>query len=154
MRIKGLRPPAPGNRGGFRTWRGSPHGSSESLRSFAGSSRPPRGSFEGRITAWPIRPVSVSKVLGRTEKTVRAWASEGALGIARTEPRVLLDPLSVHTVLHLVEGLRAAGQTRGLLDEVYRRLSDTSLIESKDLQESLGQMRQGQGEVVRARPSA
>ena len=77
-----------------------------------------------------------------------------ALGIARTEPRVLLDPLSVHTVLHLVEGLRAAGQTRGLLDEVYRRLSDTSLIESKDLQESLGQMKQGQGEVVRARPSA
>ena len=102
----------------------------------------------------PIRPVSVSKVLGLTEKTVRAWASEGALGIARTKPRVLLDPLSVHTVLHLVEGLRAAGQTRGLLDEVYRRLSDTSLIESKDLQESLGQMKQGQGEVVRARPSA
>lgn len=93
-------------------------------------------------------------MLGLTEKTVRAWASEGALGIARTEPRVLLDPLSVHTVLHLVEGLRAAGQTRGLLDEVYRRLSDTSLIESKDLQESLGQMKQGQGEVVRARPSA
>jgi hypothetical protein len=133
----------------------------EMLEAFAGNLPDPTQRAEQLRVAMdlisdlgPIRPVSVSKVLGLTEKTVRAWASEGALGIARTEPRVLLDPLSVHTVLHLVEGLRAAGQTRGLLDEVYRRLSDTSLIESKDLQESLGQMKQGQGEVVRARPSA
>jgi hypothetical protein len=102
----------------------------------------------------PIRPIAVSRVLGLTEKTVRAWASEGALNIVSTQPRVLLDPLSVHDVLHVVEELRGAGRTRGLLDEVHRRLSDASLLESADLHEGLKQMHQGQGEVVRARPSA
>ncbi len=133
----------------------------EMLEAFAGNLPDPMQQAEQMRVAMdlisdlgPIRPVAVSKVLGLTEKTVRAWATEGALDIALTEPRVLLDPLSVHTVLHLVEALRAAGQTRGLLDEVYRRLSDASLIESADMQESLRQMRQGQGEVVRTRPRA
>lgn len=133
----------------------------EMLEAFAGNLPDPSQQAEQMRVAMdlisdlgPIRPVAVSKVLGLSEKTVRAWATEGALDIALTEPRVLLDPLSVHTVLHLVDGLRAAGQTRGLLDEVYRRLSDASLIESADMQESLDQMRQGQGEVVRTRPRA
>lgn len=133
----------------------------ELLESLAGSLPDARQQAEQRRVAieiisdlGPIRPAAVSSLLGLTVKTVRAWAAEGVLGICRTEPRVLLDPVSVHTVLHLVDDLRAAGQTRGLLDEVYRRLADAALLERPDMQESLRQMKHGQGGVVRARPDA
>ena len=54
---------------------------------------------------------------------------------------------------HLVGDLRRAGQKRGLLDEVFRRLADDALAERDDLAESLAQMRRGAGRVVRPAPS-
>jgi hypothetical protein len=56
-------------------------------------------------------------------------------------------------VSHLVGDLRRAGQKRGLLDEVFRRLADDALAERDDLAESLAQMRRGAGRVVRPAPS-
>jgi hypothetical protein len=53
-----------------------------------------------------------------------------------------------------VSDLKQAGMTRGLLDEVYRRLMDQSLLDREDLQESLDQMRRGEGRIVRAKPRA
>lgn len=104
-------------------------------------------------SADPIRPVTAAKILGLTEKTVRAWVSEGVLTARSTQPRLLLEPSRVHAVLRLLRQLREAGRTRGLLDEVYRRLSDEALLGREDLQESLDQMRRGDGELVRGRAS-
>lgn len=96
----------------------------------------------------PVRPVIVARLLQLNEKTIRAWSEEGVLAKASDSPRLLLDPEQVHRVWHLVRELRAAGKTRGLLDEVYRRLSDAALLQRADLQESLGQMRRGEGSVL------
>ena len=57
-----------------------------------------------------IRPVIAARILGLSEKTVRAWAAAGVLAVARRSPRLLLDVRSVHAVSHLVSELRAAGQ--------------------------------------------
>ncbi|NQW73183.1 MAG: hypothetical protein HQ453_10665 [Actinobacteria bacterium] len=102
----------------------------------------------------PLRLTIVGKILGLMDKTAREWAREGALRIEIHDPRMLIDPLSVHTVFHLVKELRAASQTRGLLASVSRRLANAALLESTDLQGSLGHMRHGQGEIARLRPSA
>lgn len=102
----------------------------------------------------PLRPVVAATVLEMTEKTVRAWASEGVLTVRQHTPRLLLDADRVHEVWHLVRDLRQAGKTRGLLDEVYRRLADASLLDREDLRESLGQMKRGEGRVVRTKPRA
>ena len=102
----------------------------------------------------PLRLVVVGKLLGLMEKTAREWAKEGALRIEIRDPRVLIDPLSVHTVFHLLKELRAAGQTRLLLSSVTRRLADAALLETSDPRGSLEQMRHGQGEIARLRPSA
>jgi len=97
----------------------------------------------------PVRPVIAAGLLELTEKTVRAWVHEGVL-TARTErPRLLLDPARLHDVWHLVQELKASGQNRGLLDEVYHRLADAALLEREDLHLSLEQMRRGEGRVVR-----
>ena len=98
----------------------------------------------------PVRPVVASELLDLTEKTVKAWAREGVLAIHSQEPRMLLDTVRLHEVLHLVSDLRRAGKTRGLLDEVHRRLSDQSLLERTDLAASLDEMRSGKGRVVRS----
>jgi tRNA A37 N6-isopentenylltransferase MiaA len=97
----------------------------------------------------PVRPVVASELLDLTEKTVKAWAREGVLAIHSQQPRMLLDTVRLHEVLHLVADLRRAGKTRGLLDEVHRRLSDQSLLERTDLAASLDEMRSGKGRVVR-----
>ncbi|KOV85698.1 hypothetical protein [Nocardia sp. NRRL S-836] len=97
----------------------------------------------------PVRPVVAGELLDMTEKTVKAWAREGVLAIHSQEPRMLLDTVRLHEVLHLVSDLRRAGKTRGLLDEVHRRLSDRSLLERTDLAASLDEMRSGRGRVVR-----
>lgn len=102
----------------------------------------------------PVRPVIAADVLGLAEKTVRAWANEGVLAVKQATPRLLLDAERLHEVLHLVQDLRAAGKQRGLLDEVYRRLHDGALLDREDLQESLEEMRRGEGEVIRPRPAA
>ncbi|GAA3663916.1 hypothetical protein C8D88_10179 [Lentzea atacamensis] len=97
----------------------------------------------------PVRPVVAGELLDLTEKTVKAWAREGVLAIHSQEPRMLLDTVRLHEVLHLVSDLRRAGKTRGLIDEVHRRLSDQSLLDRSDLAASLDEMRSGRGRVVR-----
>jgi hypothetical protein len=96
-----------------------------------------------------IRPVIAARLLGLSEKTVRAWAAQGALTVAQRTPRLLLDVQSVHVISHIVRDLRALGKDRDLLDEVWRRLSDAALLERPDFSESLGQMRRGEGAVLR-----
>jgi hypothetical protein len=96
-----------------------------------------------------IRPVIAARLLGLSEKTVRAWAAAGVLAVAQRSPRLLLDVRSVHVVSHLVSELRAAGQDRDLLDQVWRRLEDAVLLDREDLHESLAQMRRGEGRVLR-----
>ena len=96
-----------------------------------------------------IRPVIAARLLGLSEKTVRTWAAQGALTVAQRTPRLLLDVQSVHVISHVVRDLRALGKDRDLLDEVWRRLSDAALLERPDLSESLGQMRRGEGTVLR-----
>jgi DNA-binding transcriptional MerR regulator len=104
--------------------------------------------------ASPVRPRTAAEILGLTEKTVRSWVSEGVLTAAAQSPRLLLDPARLHDVWHLVRDLREAGKTRGLLDEVHRRLVDQTLLNREDLAESLEQMRRGEGAVLVPRPSA
>lgn len=96
-----------------------------------------------------IRPVIAARLLGLSEKTVRAWAAQGALTVAQRTPRLLLDVQSVHVISHIIRDLRALGKDRDLLDEVWRRLSDAALLERPDFSESLGQMRRGEGTVLR-----
>ena len=96
-----------------------------------------------------IRPVIAARLLGLSEKTVRAWAAAGVLTVARRSPRLLLDVRSVHAVSHLVSELRAAGQDRDLLDQVWRRLEDAALLDRADLRESADQMRRGEGRALR-----
>jgi hypothetical protein len=96
-----------------------------------------------------IRPVIAAKLLGLSEKTIRAWATAGVLAIARPSARLLLDVQSVHAVSHLIRELRAAGHDRDLLDQVWHRLSDSALLDRDDLRESLSQMKRGEGRVLR-----
>ena len=96
-----------------------------------------------------IRPVIAARLLGLSEKTIRAWASEGVLATAQRAPRLLLDLRSVHEISHIVSELREHGRDRDLLDEVWRRLNDAALLERADLQESIAQMHRGEGRVVR-----
>ncbi|MEU4764873.1 hypothetical protein AB0H12_16595 [Actinosynnema sp. NPDC023794] len=97
----------------------------------------------------PVRPVVAGELLELTEKTVKAWAREGVLAIHSQEPRMLLDAVRLHEVLHVVSDLRRAGKNRALLDEVHRRLSDATLLDRDDLVTSLEQMHRGEGRVVR-----
>lgn len=102
----------------------------------------------------PVRPRIASSLLDISEKTVRAWANQGVLHEAGKASRTLkLDPQRLHEVLHIVRDLRAIGHDRGLLEAVWHRLSDSSLLEREDLAESLAQMRRGEGRVLRPRPS-
>jgi hypothetical protein len=99
-----------------------------------------------------VRPVIAATLLGISEKTVRAWADAGILKMASQEPRLVLDLASVHTVHHLVRELRAGGRDRDLLDAICQRLPDQALLDRDDLAESINQMRQGQGRVLRPPP--
>jgi hypothetical protein len=96
-----------------------------------------------------IRPVIAARLLGLSEKTVRAWAAAGVLTVAQRSPRLLLDVRSVHAVSHLVSELRAAGQDRDLLERVWHRLEDAALLDRADLRDSLDQMRRGEGRALR-----
>jgi DNA-binding transcriptional MerR regulator len=103
-------------------------------------------------SAAPMRPRVAAELLGLSEKTVRAWVEESVLLRAETSsPRLLLDVQRVHDVLHLVNDLREAGNTTGLLDEVYRQLVDASWLDREDLEESLRQMRRREGAVLTTR---
>lgn len=94
--------------------------------------------------AAPVRPRVAASILGLSEKTVRAWVRHDLLTVTVREPRVLLDPERLLTVLRLVHDLREAGRQHGLLDEVWRRISDAETLERADVQEGLAQMRRGE----------
>jgi len=96
-----------------------------------------------------VRPVIAARLLGLSEKTVRAWAAQGLIAAAQRTPRLLLDLQSVHQVSHIVRELREHGKDRDLLDEVWRRLHDSALLERADLQESIEQMHRVEGRVLR-----
>jgi hypothetical protein len=97
-----------------------------------------------------VRPVIAAKILGLSEKTVRAWAAAGLLSATQRSPRLLLDVPSVHAISHVLREIRADGLDRDLLEHVWRRLEDQALLDRADLQESIEQMHQG--EVVVLRP--
>jgi hypothetical protein len=96
-----------------------------------------------------IRPVIAARLLGLSEKTIRAWAADGVLIVVQRKPRLLLDVHSVHVISHILRDLRAADRDRDLLEEVWRRLNDSALLDRNDLRESLQQMRRGDGRVLR-----
>jgi hypothetical protein len=108
-----------------------------------------RADFED---AEPVRTVIAAKLLGISEKTVRAWVDAGVLKAASERPRLVLDLASVHTVGHLLDELRAPGKDRDLLDAVWHCLIDRSVLDRDDVAESFEQMRRGQGRVLRHRP--
>lgn len=95
----------------------------------------------------PVRVIAAAKLLNISDKTVRNWVEEGVLAAATSAPRLLLDTNVLHAVLHTVNEVRAAGKTRALLDEVYRRRVDATWLQREDLAESLDQMRRGEGVV-------
>lgn len=101
------------------------------------------------LAAWPsVRPRAAARILQLSEPTIRKWVQEGVLRAAEgPTTRLLIDTNVLHAVSHVVKDVRAAGSTRALLDEVYRRLVDSSWLEREDLAESLEQMRAGQGTV-------
>lgn len=100
----------------------------------------------------PVRPSIAADLLSLSEPTIRAWVKEGVLAPAASERRLLLDPERLHQVFHVVQALREAGKTQGLLDAVYRRLVDSAWGDNDDLVESLAQMRRGEGQRVRTAP--
>ena len=87
-----------------------------------------------------VRPVIAARILGLSEKTVRAWADAGLLATAQRSPRVLLDVPSVHRVSHVLRELREEGLERDLLEHVWHRLEDQALLDRKDLRDSIGQL--------------
>jgi len=110
---------------------------------------------EDVATAQPLRPRIAAELLGLSEKTVRTWVDEGVLApAADPSSRLLLDPKQLYLVLRVVTELRAAGQNRDLLDEVYHRLVDETWLTRSDLTESLKQMARGEGTTLVAKPSA
>jgi hypothetical protein len=105
-----------------------------------------------RLASAPGMRLSIAaSVLALSEPTVRAWVERGIFKVRSRKPRLLLDPASVLEVRQLVADLRAAGQTSGLLDEVYNRLADEQELADPELAESLEQMRRG--EYVVRRPA-
>jgi hypothetical protein len=91
-----------------------------------------------------VRPPVAAQILQLSEKTVRAWQAENVLVAVQAKPRLTLRFDRLHEVLHLVRDLREAGRTAGLLDEVYRRLSDAHWQDNADLAESLAAMQRGE----------
>ncbi|HEV3382832.1 MAG TPA: hypothetical protein VG142_17855 [Trebonia sp.] len=74
-----------------------------------------------------VRPVIAAKILGLSEKTVRAWEDAG----------------------HVLRELREEGLERDLFEHVWRRLEDQSLLDREDLRESIGQLLRGDVVVLR-----
>jgi hypothetical protein len=93
--------------------------------------------------AAPVRVPIAARILLVSDKTVRAWAEEGLLTSRVGRPRLLLDPERLHTVLHFLGDLRAAGQDRDFRDNLWNRLNDAALLDRTDLAESLAQMNVG-----------
>lgn len=93
----------------------------------------------------PVRVEIAARLLGVSDKTVRAWVDAGLLFAAQEKPRLLLDPVRLHEVVHLAEDLRAAGRkNRELLDLIWYRLHDEAWLDDPDLMEGLAQMARGE----------
>jgi hypothetical protein len=99
-----------------------------------------------------VRPVIAAKILGLSERTVRAWAAAGLLTARQQSPRLLLDVPSVHAISHVLREIRADGLERDLLEHVWHRLEDQALLDRADLRESIDQLQRG--DVVVLRPLA
>jgi hypothetical protein len=99
-----------------------------------------------------VRPVIAARILGLSEKTVRAWADAGLLATTQRSPRLLLDVPSVHRVSHVLRELREQGLERDLLGHVWHRLEDQALLDRKYLRDSVDQLLNG--DVVVLRPLA
>jgi hypothetical protein len=97
-----------------------------------------------------VRPVIAAKILGLSERTVRAWAASGLLATRQQSPRLLLDVPSVHAISHVLREIRAEGLDRDLLDHVWRRLEDQALLDRADLRDSIEQLRRGDVVVLRS----
>ncbi len=99
----------------------------------------------------PVRVEIAARLLGVSDKTVRAWVNADLLWTTQREPRVLLDPVRLHEVVHLAEDLRAAGaKNRELLEQIWYRLNDEAWLDNAGLMESLEQMARGQGRLLNA----
>lgn len=96
-----------------------------------------------------VRPVIAAKILGLSEKTVRAWADAGLLATRQRSPRLLLDVPGVHLVSHVLRELREEGLDRDLLEHVWHRLEDQALLNREDLRESIDQLLRGDVTVLR-----
>ena len=97
-----------------------------------------------------VRPVIAARILGLSEKTVRAWADAGLLTTTQRSPRLLLDVPSVHRVSRVLRELREEGMERDLLGHVWHRLEDQALLDRKDLGDSVGQLLNGDVIVLRS----
>jgi DNA-binding transcriptional MerR regulator len=93
--------------------------------------------------AAPVRVPIAARLLAISDRTVRAWASEGVLTSRSQHPRLLLDTERLHDVLRFVRELRARGQDRDLVTSLWQRLQDEALLDRDDLADSLEQMRAG-----------
>jgi DNA-binding transcriptional MerR regulator len=93
--------------------------------------------------AAPVRVPIAARLLGVSDKTVRAWVNEGVLTSQTQHPRLLLDAERLHAILQFVRELRARGRDRDLLTILWQRLQDQALLDRDDLTESLEQMRAG-----------
>jgi hypothetical protein len=74
-----------------------------------------------------VRPVIAARILGLSEKTVRAWADAGLLTTTQRSPRLLLDVPSVHRVSHVLRELREEGLDRYPLGHVWHRSEDQAV---------------------------
>jgi len=94
-------------------------------------------------SAKPVRVPIAARILLVSDKTVRAWVEDGLLTSRTVRPRLLVDTERLHTILHFLDDLRAAGQDRDLRDKLWNRLQDEALLDRADLTESLSQMNAG-----------
>ena len=98
--------------------------------------------------AGPVRVSIAARLLGLSEPTIRGWTEAGVLLSRGDGGSLRLDPTRLYDVMALVQALRAAGRTRGLLDAVWHRLTDQALLETDELEESVAQMRRAEGRVL------
>jgi DNA-binding transcriptional MerR regulator len=93
--------------------------------------------------AEPVRVPVAAKILLVSDKTIRAWAQDGLLKPRAVRPRLLIEAERLHTVLRLLNELRAAGQDRDFREMLWNRLQDEALLDRNDLAESVSQMNAG-----------
>ena len=92
-------------------------------------------SHDALSSAGPVRVPIAARILLVSDKTVRAWVDDGLLLPRAVRPRLLLDAERLHTVLHFLGDLRAAGQDRDFRDNLWNRLQDEALLDGPDLAE-------------------